>query len=702
MKRRSFLLGLLVPALLLGSVRGAEETYDLVVYGGTSAGMAAAVQAKRMGRSVIVIEPTRRVGGLTTGGLGATDIGNKGAIGGISREFYVAVKKHYSSASAWKWQQPEEFRRADLRTVTGDDAMWTFEPSTALKIYTDWIRENQITVAYGERLDRKSGVATTRSIPWRIISVRMESGRTFHGRMFIDATYEGDLMAAARVSYTVGREPNAQYGETLNGAQRAYARHHQFFKGVDPYVKKGDPSSGLLPFIDPQGPGPDGSGDHKIQAYCFRMCITDVDANRVPFEKPADYNEQWYELLLRNFEAGEVIVPWINTPMPNRKTDINNRLGFSTDFIGQNYHYPEASYEERTRIVARHRLYQQGLLWTLRQNPRVPEHVRKEVSRWGMTKDEFVEGGGWQEQLYIREARRMVGDYVMTQQDCENRRAPEDGVALAAYTMDSHHIQRYVDPAGHVRNEGDVQVGGFSPYPISYRAIVPSAKECANLLVPVCVSASHIAYGSIRMEPVFMVLGQTAATAAVHALNENVIVQNVDLEKLRTRLKADGQVLTWLTPFPARGATVGTNPASLPGIVLDEDEHAVLTGFGLSNAASAQIKFVGQGNRTDGNIHKGMQRAVFPVKVARTGTYEVRLAYNAAASRASNVPVTIGHARGESSVQLNQRKPGAVDQLFQPLGRFEFRAGEGYQVEISNRGTNGEVVVDALQLVPAN
>jgi hypothetical protein len=283
---------------------------------------------------------------------------------------------------------------------------------------------------------------------------------------------------------------------------------------VDPYVKKGDPTSGLLPSIDPAGPGQEGAADNRIQAYCFRTCLTDVPENRIPFARPQGYDESWYELLLRNFEAGETKIPWNNSPMPNRKTDTNNNYGVSTDFIGQDYDYPEASYDQRTKIIARHRLYQQGLMWTLANHPRVPEKIRTEVSRWGTCKDEFTEGDGWQEQLYIREARRMVGAYVMTQHNCQGNVVADDAVGLAAYTMDSHNTQRYVDAAGHARNEGDVEVGGFPPYPIAFRSITPRDSECTNLLVPVCLSATHISYGSIRMEPVFMVLGQSAATAA--------------------------------------------------------------------------------------------------------------------------------------------------------------------------------------------
>jgi hypothetical protein len=493
-------LALIVCLLATGPGRADETPRDIVIYGATSAGVAAAVQAARMGRSVVVIEPSDRVGGLTTGGLGQTDIGNKQAIGGIAREFYRAVKRHYADPAAWKWQDRAAYRSGG-QTVNDphEDAMWTFEPSVALKIMEAWIAEHRIEVVHGERLDRTGGVARTRSVPWRIVSIRLESGRSFAGRMFIDATYEGDLMAAANVAFTVGREANATYDETLNGVQKARARHHQLVAGVDPYVKPGAPASGLLPGIESAAVEPDGTGDRRIQAYTFRMCLTDHPDNRIPFRKPEGYDPLWYELLLRNFEAGEKEVPWINARMPNRKTDTNNRLGVSTDFIGQNHEYAEASYDRRRQIDDRHRLYQQGLMWTLANHPRVPAAVRAEVSRWGMCRDEFTAGGGWQEQLYVREARRMVGAMVMTQHHCEGRQTVSDPVGLAAYTMDSHHVRRYVDAAGHVRNEGDVQVGGFPPYAIGYGSIVPRAEQCSNLLVPVCLSASHIAYGAILL-----------------------------------------------------------------------------------------------------------------------------------------------------------------------------------------------------------
>lgn len=530
-----------------------SDSYDVVIYGATSGGIAAAIQAKRMGKSVLLLEPGARIGGLTTGGLGQTDIGNKSAIGGISREFYEGIKKYYDQPENWKWQAREDYKDGgQTRTAQGEASMWTFEPSAALRVFEDFIQKEKIELRLNEKLDRKKGVDKKGT---KIISIQMLSGEVFSGKVFIDATYEGDLMAAADVSYKIGRESNDTYKETLNGVHPKLTDttmsgypsrnsiNHNFVDGVDPYIKKGDPASGLLPGINPNGPGELGAGDHHIQAYCFRMCLTDHPDNRIPFEKPANYDEQQYELLLRNYEAGEKGFPWINSQMPNRKTDTNNRTGFSTDFIGQNYAYPEASYEEREKIRERHRQYQKGLMWTLAYHPRMPEHIREEVSRWGMSKDEFAREDGWQEQLYVREARRMIGSYVMTQYNCEGLKVAEDPIGMGAYGMDSHHTQRYISSEGYVKNEGNVEAKVQAPYPISYRSIVPRKEECSNLLVPVCLSASHIAFGSIRMEPVFMVLGQSAATAASMSIDQNLAVQDLPYEPLRKQLLEDSQVL---------------------------------------------------------------------------------------------------------------------------------------------------------------
>jgi hypothetical protein len=425
--------------------------------------------------------------------------------------------------------------------------MWTFEPHVAEKIMDDLTTEFKFTVVRGKRLDLKNGVGKNEA---RITEIVMESGETFRGRMFIDATYEGDLLAKAGVSYHVGREANRTFGETLNGVQTKNATKHQFTKPVDPYIKAGDSSSGLLPGLHAGGPGEDGAGDTRVQAYNFRICMTDVPENRIPFPKPDGYDPLRYELLLRYMQAGVFDLFGNNQWMPNRKTDTNNNGGFSSDNIGMNYDYPEGDYATRERIFDEHVAYHQGLLYFLVNDPRVPAKAREATAKWGLAKDEFTKSGGWPHQLYIREGRRMISDYVMTEHNCRGTKVADDSVGLGAYGMDSHNVQRYVSD-GRARNEGDVQVPVAGPYPISYRSIVPKENECTNLLVPVCLSATHIAYGSIRMEPVFMVLGQSAATAASMAIDANVTVQRVPYDQLKERLLADGQVLMSKKPTAA-------------------------------------------------------------------------------------------------------------------------------------------------------
>ena len=466
----------------------------------------------------------------------------KSAIGGLARDFYHRVWQHYQSDAAWNRETRKQYNAQNPRDNPKDETMWTFEPHVATQIYGEMLAEAQIRPLMNERLDRRSGVKKNAG---RIESITMESGRAFAAKMFIDATYEGDLMAAAGVSFHVGREANAVYGETLNGVEpKLNDKNHRFVKPVDPFVIAGDAKSGLIAGIQVTKLSPDGSGDHAVQAYCYRLCTTDVAENRRSWPKPIDYDPSRYELLLRNFEAGDSRVPWHPLWMPNRKTDTNNNGAFSTDYIGGNYGYPNADYAARDRIVADHLSYQQGLLWTLANSPRVPPAVRAEFNRLGLAKDEFVDNDNWPTQLYVREARRMIGAYVMTEHNCRGEKVADDSVGMGAYGMDSHNCQRYVTADGHVQNEGDVQVHGFKPYPISYRAIVPKADECENLLVPVCLSSSHIAYGSIRMEPVFMILGQSAATAAAMAIDNATAVQQVDYKTLGSRLRADGQVLS--------------------------------------------------------------------------------------------------------------------------------------------------------------
>jgi hypothetical protein len=695
MAGRNPFLAALLAALLLGGAhpfaqpaRAADREYDLVVYGGTSGGISAAVQAGRLGKSVVLIEPGKHLGGMTAGGLGATDIGNKAAIGGLSREFYQRIKKHYDNDAAWTWEKRAGFKGTGHSAT--EDTAWTFEPHIAAQVYQDLLREHKVPVVLGQRLDLANGVKKDGK---RIVSITMESGEAYRGRMFVDATYEGDLMAKAGVSYHVGREANRTYGETLNGVQVKNATKHQFVKNVDPYVKPGDPSSGLLPRVHPGPPGVDGAGDDRVQTYNFRLCSTDRPQNRRPWPKPAHYDERQYELLLRNFEAGDDRLPWNPVLMPNRKTDSNNNYAFSTDDIGTNYAYPDGDYAAREKVWQEHVDYTQGLMWTLANHPRVPEQVRRHFQTWGLAKDEFTDNDNWPWQLYVREARRLVGEYVMTEANCRGQRVAEDPVGLAAYTMDSHNVQRYVTREGFVRNEGDVQVGGFSPYPIPYRAIVPKSAECTNLLVPVCLSASHIAYGSIRMEPVFMVLGQSAATAAALALDENTDVQRVDYQRLRERLRRDNQVLDWVGP--KRG---GIDPRKLPGIVVD-DPAAERRGF--ETVSSAAAPYVGDGYRHDGNQDHGRQWARYTPDLPAAGKYEVRLSYAPNPNRATNVPVTIVHADGKTTVTVNQRKPPTIEGAWVSLGTFRFEKGKAGSVEVGNRDTDGYVIVDAVQWLPA-
>ncbi|MCW3096412.1 MAG: xly [Chthonomonadaceae bacterium] len=489
---------------------------DVCIYGATSCGIIAAVELAQLGRKVVLIEPSAHLGGMTTGGLSNTDIGNKAAIGGLSREFYHRVGQKY-----------------------GEEEEWRFEPHVADEVYAAMLKEAAVPIYTKEYLHsvRKQGN--------RITSLLTESGLTVRARCFIDATYEGDLMAQAKVHYVVGRESNTVYGETLDGAQTR--DKHQFDAAVDPYVRAGDPASGLLPGIDPTPAEANGTGDARIQAYNFRLCMATTAENRLPFPKPEGYDPAQYQLLARYLATGWNQVFQKFDPIRNSKTDTNNHGAISTDFIGQNYAWPEADYRTRERIFRAHVVYQQGWAWFLANDPSVPEAIRTKMNTFGLCRDEFTETGGWSPQLYVREARRMVSDYVMTEANCRGERTITDPVGLAAYTMDSHNCRRFVRD-GRVWNEGDVQVGGMPPYPISYRAIVPKKAECANLFVPVCLAASHIAYGSIRMEPVFMILGQSAALAADIALTDNIAVQEVDYGKLRFRLEAAHQILEWKRP----------------------------------------------------------------------------------------------------------------------------------------------------------
>ncbi|HEX3997945.1 MAG TPA: FAD-dependent oxidoreductase [Pirellulales bacterium] len=482
---------------------------DVCVYGATPGGVMAAIQCRRMGKSATLVEFGRHVGGMTASGLSKTDGGKHSA--GIATEFYKVVGK------------------ADFR------------PAAAEAQFRRMLAAEGVQLHLEERL---AGCTKTGN---RITQIEMESGNRFRAKMFVDATYEGDLMAAAKVSYIVGREANATYGETLDGVTSGATRAHNFRFAVDPFVVPGDASSGLLKEISPEPRGAVGQADRRVQAYNFRMFLTRA-ADRIPFPKPQRYDPTRYTLLARYIAAGAGIGDF----MQLHDGDSNNEGGFSTDNIGASDAWPEADYATREKIFQDHVSYQQGLMWFVTHDPQVPAAIRQKISAYGLSPEDFADTGGWPHQLYVREGRRMVSDYVMTEHNCRGATVAEDSVGLAEYNMDSHHCHRFVqiktDKAtgrgrSIVRNEGDVEVAPAGPYPVAYHSIVPKAGECENLLVPVCLSASHIAYGSIRMEPVFMVLGQSAGTAAAMAIDADEPVQKVGYKQLRARLLADHQLL---------------------------------------------------------------------------------------------------------------------------------------------------------------
>jgi hypothetical protein len=545
-------INLILTVLLIltgfGCKKSAIETYkaDVIVYGGTSAAVTAAVQVHRMGKSVIIVSPDKHLGGMSSSGLGFTDTGNKEVIGGIAREFYQLIYQHYEKPESWKWQKRSEYgnRGQGNPAIDGEKrTMWIFEPHVAEAAFETLIKENHITVFRDEWLNRENGVIKKDE---KIISIRTLSGKVYKGNIYIDATYEGDLMASAGVSYTVGREDNNLYNETWNGVQAGVYHHGHYFKDkIDPYKIPGDPSSGLLPRISSEKPGENGTGDNKIQAYCFRLCLTQNSDNRIPITKPEVYDSTQYELLVRLSATrwDEFFAKY--DAIPNMKTDVNNHGPFSYDNIGMNWDYPEASYERRKEIIQEHVTYQKGLLYFMSTDLRLPSWVRDTMNKWGYSGDEFTDNGYWPYNIYVREARRMLGKYVMTENDVLCKRSVPESIGMGSYTMDSHNVQRYVTSEGYVQNEGDIGVAAPKPYQIDLGSIMPVKEQASNVMIPVCVSCSHIAFGSIRMEPVFMILGQSAGTIASLALKSGKNIHDLSYEVIKKQLVADGQILEY-------------------------------------------------------------------------------------------------------------------------------------------------------------
>lgn len=640
------------------------QTVDVCVYGGTSAGVMAAYTAKKMGKSVLLIEPGRHLGGLTSGGLGYTDIGNKFAISGISRDYYRRIGKHYG-----KFEQ------------------WIFEPHVAEDLFKQYIQQAKVNVLFAHRIVS----ATKENGRIRRITLESLAGKgqpvVVNAKMFLDCTYEGDLMAKAGVQYTVGREDNKTYNETYNGVQ--LLDKHQFADGVDPYKIPGKPESGLLWGISPAALQPTGSGNKQVQTYNFRICLTNDPANRIPITEPADYDASRYELLLRAIDKNPklnfntILKPdW----MPNHKTDINNNGPFSTDMIGMNYEYPEGSYAERAQIQKAHELYNKGLLYFIGHDPRMRKDIQAEMLQLGYPKDEYTDSGNWSTQMYVREARRMVGEYVMTQANCQGREVVQDGVGMAAYTMDSHNCQRIViekDGMKMVKNEGDVQVGGFPPYPISYRCLVPKTADCQNLLVPVCLSASHIAYGSIRMEPVFMVLAQSSAVAACMAIDGKTSVQAIDVKKLQQTLK--------------------TNPladGSTPEILVDNDDAAHIRRTGDWTRETRGAYGLSYYATQSGSDVKSLR---FMPEVTKAGAYHIYAYFPKLAGASPSTSITISDGSTSKEVAIREadiRVEGQTSGEWVSLGVYTLSAGQKNYVDVSTKGANGLVVADAVLFVP--
>ena len=630
---------------------------DICVYGGTSAGVVAAYSAKKMGKSVVLIEPGKYLGGMTTGGLGATDIGNKYAVTGLSRLFYRRIGEEYN-----KFEQ------------------WTFPPSVATKVMNRFVEDGKLNVVYYRRIVDAS--VNNKKIDYILLEDAQQPKDKpllkIKAKQFIDCTYEGDLMGKAGVSYFLGRESNDEFDETLNGVQMSY--WHQFPDGIDPYKVEGDPNSGLCWGISDNTLKETGSGDKLMQAYNFRLALTNNKENQIPFEKPASYDVAKYELLARAVRKMDLsinnflLINW--GQMPDNKYDVNNRGPLSTDMIGVNHNYPEADYETREEIWKEHEEYTRGLLYFLTHDERIPEELRKQVLEFGWTKDEFVDNDNFPTQLYIREARRLNGEYVMTQKNCQGDETVGDGVGMAAYGMDSHNCQRIV-VNGMVKNEGDVQYHGFPPYPISYKSLTPKREECLNLLVPVCVSSTHIAFGSIRMEPVFMVLGQSAAVAASMAIDGNSSVQEVDITALRKKLNDDPYL-----------------DGSTPEILVDDtniDKIASKGVWGKRFGANYKTSFMYSANQGNNSSYS------FLPQIKRPGQYTVYFYCTALSD--SELPeivqLDIQHADGTNPVAID---PKIQRGGWANLGSYRFDK-QG-TVTVNGEKTKGPIFADAVLFVP--
>ncbi|WFB37069.1 FAD-dependent oxidoreductase [Kiritimatiellota bacterium B12222] len=650
-------------SLFLTAVQAVEYIQrDICVYGDSPAALTAALQAQSQGASVALIVPVQHMGGMLVEGLGSQDVNKNGTkneqvISGLSQEFYQRVGAKY-----------------------GKSVQYRFEPHVAEAVIDEWLAEAGIDVFRNNRLVEDYRAVVKEGT--RIVEVHMENGNIFRASVFIDGTIEGDLMKWAGVSYAVGRESNARYGETLNGI-RGSNTYRQFSVNVDPYIVPGDPESGLIATIQDEALGTPGDGDDGVMGFCFRQTLTTTPENKISFTPPLDYDPENYEIYRRYFAAGgSIYKPVAN--LPGNKTDLGSWHDLSGNLYGYNKGYPDGSYADRQAIYTYHKNFIQGLYWFLSNDPAVPESVRAEWAQWGLAADEFTDNGGWPRTLYIRAGRRMISDVVITEAHTQGQQVATDSIGVAWWPPDMHHARRIVKN-GYAYNEGFVFASDYVPFPIPYGAIVPKVSECSNLLVPAALSSSYVGYGSIRLEWTMMVLGQSAGAAAVEAIRADVRVQEVDYARLRVDLLAAGLVLK-----------VPDDESEGIGPVIDNTDATQFSMSGSWQTSTYIPGYVGTNYLHDGDALKGELSATFRPEIITAGTYRLYLRWSADDRRSGAVPVTVTHAKGVSEVSLNQKEKG---NQWNAIGDFEFAEGSGGSIEIKNEGTTGYVIVDALKLV---
>lgn len=655
-----------------------------------------------MGHSLIVVSPDLHIGGLTSNGLSWEVAGKEETIGGISREFYHRVWRHYQSPDAWKWEKMDDYgnRGQGSPAFDGDRrTMWIFEPRVAEEILESWIKENDLQVIREERLDREKGVLMKSG---KITAITCLSGNRYEGKVFLDCTYEGDLMAAAGVGYSVGGEINAFHGDALKGHEVQVANPDDLMNQIDPSKISRNQTRGLF----------ESNGNHPLIEYAeldsvgrtfpFRLCLTQIDDNHVPFTRPDGYDPHVYEYLLPFLFSNSYLDILPFSPIPNAKSVTVNLDPFGVCKLDLNNSYADESYESRTNILEALKRYQKGIFYFLCNDLRVPEDLRQRMSLWGFAADEFVEYENWPPQLCLGESRRMISEVVITEDDLFGLRKAYKPIGLGSSPMVSHQHQRkvfgYENDHFRVSVQGNFRSQAIEPYTISYDAIVPKENECKNLLVPVCLSASRLAYGSIRMEPVLMVLGQSAATAASLAIEDESSVQNVDYKELRERLLRDGQILEFQKSNRVVHG-IGRRVSKLGGVVVDGKELILEGEWTLS---SSLRPFVGSSYYHDGNGGKGLSSATFPFAAPSDGVHEIKASYSAFGNRAGNIRYEVEHEGGTAKVLIDQRKPHRGSDLWSSLGTFSFQKGKRYSVTLYNENTEGYVIADAIQVIGLN